>query len=174
MRWGVVLKCGDTTEWVIRKHFLRYFLIMHECTVRTLPCKTVQNCCGGSVLLFRNGFCLFAGTDCRGLLLRVLNETHRTSNMASICYIVRRFIGYCYRNFTDLARGVTQPSGAPVTFLGQGLSPLIYNLIMLFKIASSHHHCIHLQILMTLDVTFRFKLAKQAPSRVILSATPCF
>jgi len=25
----------------------------------------------------------------------------------------------------ELARGVTQPSGAPVTFLGQGPSPLI-------------------------------------------------
>jgi len=61
---------------------------MHEYTERTLPCKTVQTCYGGSVLLFRNGFCLFAGAVCRGLLLRVLNETHRTSNMASICYIV--------------------------------------------------------------------------------------
>jgi len=92
MKWGVVLKCGDTTEWVIRKRFLRYFLIMHEYTERTLPCKTVQSCYGGSVSLLRNGFCLFTGADCRGLLLRVLNETHRTSNMASICYIVRRFI----------------------------------------------------------------------------------
>ena len=103
MKWGVVLKCGDTTEWVIRKRFLRYFLIMHEYTERTLPCKTVQSCYGGSVSLLLNGFCLFTGADCRGLLLRVLNETHRTSNMVSICYIVLRFIGYCCRNFTDLA-----------------------------------------------------------------------
>jgi len=68
---------------------------------------TLQNC---PKLLWRFGVIVpkrflsfFAGADCRGLLLRVLNETHQTSNMASICYIVRRFIGYCYRNFTDLA-----------------------------------------------------------------------